>query len=135
MEKSIQAAKTRLGADWASDHEFLTAKFRLKLKKVGITIRLFSSVQSLSRVRLFATPRITACQASLSITNSQSSLRLMSIKLVIPSNHLILCHPHLLLPSIFPSIRIFSNESALHIRWLCIGASASATVFPMNIQG
>ena len=56
MEKSIQAAKTRLGADWASDHEFLTAKFRLKLKKVGITIRLFSSVQSLSRVRLFATP-------------------------------------------------------------------------------
>ena len=75
------------------------------------------SVQSLSRVRLFATPWTTARQASLSITNSRSLLKLMSIELVMPSNHLILCHPLLLLPSIPPSIRVFSNESALHIRW------------------
>ena len=76
----------------------------------------FSSVQSLSHIRLFAPPRTTACQASLSITNSWNLLRLMSIESVMPSNHLILCHP-LLLPSIFPSIRVFSSESALHIRW------------------
>ena len=79
--------------------------------------RVFSSVQSLSRVRLFATPWTTAHQASLSITNSQSPPKPMSIELVMPSNHLILCRPLLLLPSIFPSIRVFSNESALHIRW------------------
>jgi len=77
----------------------------------------FSSVQSLSRVRLFATPWIAARQASLSITNSQSSLRLTSIKSVMPSSHLILCHPLLLLPPILPSIRVFSNESALRMRW------------------
>ena len=77
----------------------------------------FSSVQSLSCVRLFATPWIAARQACLSITNSRSSLRLTSIESVMPSNHLILCHPLLLLPSIFPSIRVFSNESTLHIRW------------------
>ena len=74
------------------------------------------SVQSLSHVRLFATPWTAARQASLSITNSRSLPKLMSIKLVMPSNYLILCHP-LLLPSIFPSIRVFSNESAIHIRW------------------
>ena len=77
----------------------------------------FSSVQLLSHVQLFATPWTAARQASLSITNSWSLLRLMSIESVMPSNHLILCHPLLLLPSIFPSIRIFSNESALRIRW------------------
>ena len=77
----------------------------------------FSSVQSLSRVRLFVTPWTAAHQASLSITNSQSLPKLISIELVMPSNHLILCHPLLLLPSIFPSIRVFSNDSALHIRW------------------
>ena len=77
----------------------------------------FSSVQSLSYVRLFATPWTAARQASLSIMNSLSLLKLMSIESVIPSNHLILCHPLLLLPSIFPSIRVFSNESALRIRW------------------
>ena len=77
----------------------------------------FSSVQSLSRVWLFATPWITACQASLSITNSQSSLKLMSIESVMPSSHLILCHPLLLLPPIPLSIRVFSNESTLHMRW------------------
>ena len=73
-------------------------------------------VQSLSHVQLFATPWTAACQAYLSITNSQSLLKLMSIQLVMPSNHLILCHP-LLSSSIFPILRIFSNESALHIRW------------------
>jgi len=76
----------------------------------------FSSFQSLSRVWLFVTPWTAAHQSSLSITNSQSLLKLMSIKSVMPSNHLILCHP-LLLPSIFPSTRVFSSESALHIRW------------------
>ena len=77
----------------------------------------FDSVQSLSRVRLFATPRIAAHQASLSITNSRSSHRLMSINSVMPSSHLILCHPLLLQPSILPSIRVFSNESTLYMRW------------------
>ena len=77
----------------------------------------FTSVQSLSCVRLFATPWIAAHQASLSITNSQSLPKLMSIELMMPSNHLILHHPFLLLPSIFPSMRVFINESALHIRW------------------
>ena len=77
----------------------------------------FSSVQSLSRVWLFVTPWTAASQVSLSITNSRSLLELMSIELVMPSNHLILCCPLLLLPSIFPSIRIFSDESALRIRW------------------
>ena len=75
------------------------------------------SIQSLSRVWLFATPWTAACQASLSIINSRSLLKLMSIELVMRSNHLILCCPLLLLPSIFPRIRVFSNEPALHIRW------------------
>ena len=75
------------------------------------------SVQSLSYVWLFLTPWTAACQASLSITNSQSLLKLMSIEAVMPSNHIILCHPLLLLPLVFPSIRVFSNESALHMRW------------------
>ena len=77
----------------------------------------FSSGQLLSHVRLFATPWITACQASLSITNSQNTLRLTSIESVMPSSHLILCRPLLLLPPIPPSIRVFSNESALRMRW------------------
>ena len=76
-----------------------------------------SSVQLLSHLQLFATPWTAAHQASLSITNSQSLLKLMSIELVMPSNHLILCHPLLLLPSIFPRIRVFSNESVLRIRY------------------
>ena len=75
------------------------------------------SIQSLSRVRLFATPWTAACQASLSIINSRSLHKLMSIELVMPSNHLILCCPLLLLPSIFPNIKVFSNESVLCIRW------------------
>ena len=75
------------------------------------------SDQLLSRVQLFVTPWIAVCQASLSITNSRSSLKLMSIESVMPSSHLILCRPLLLLPSIFPSTRVFFSESVLHIRW------------------
>ena len=75
------------------------------------------SVQLLSHIRLFVTPWAAACQASLSISNSQSLLKLMSIESVMPSNHLILCRPLFLLPSIFPSIRVFSDQSALRIRW------------------
>ena len=78
---------------------------------------LGSSVRSLSRVQLFVTPWTAACQASLSITNFRSLPKLMSIESVMPSNHLILCHPVLLRPSIFPSIRVFSNDSVLPIRW------------------
>ena len=78
---------------------------------------LYTVVQSLGHVRLFATPWPASCQASLSFTISQRLLKLLSIKLVMPSNHLILCHPLLLLTSLFPSIRVFSNESALCIRW------------------
>ena len=83
----------------------------------GKPLDSISSVQLLSRVRLFATPWIAARQASLSITNSRSSLRLRSVELVMPSSHLILCHPLLLLPPIPPSIRVFSNESTLCLRW------------------
>ena len=75
------------------------------------------AVQLLSRVQFFVTPWTAAHQASLSITNSQSSLKLMSIESAMPSNHLILCHPLLFSPSIFPSIRVFSNESVIHMRW------------------
>src|SRR5574337_815443 len=92
------------------------------------------SVQSLSRVQLFPTPWNTAHQASLSIINSWSLLKLMSIELVMPSNYLILCHPLLFLPSIFPSIRVFSKESALCIKGPSIVASASASVLPVNIH-
>ena len=84
---------------------------------VYMSIFYISSVQSLSHVRLFATPGTAAHQASLSITNSWGLPKLMSVELVMPSNHLILCHLLLLLPSIFPSIRVFSSESALRIRW------------------
>ena len=93
-----------------------------------------SSVQLLSRIQLFVTPWTAAHQASLSITDSWSLLKLMSIESVMPSNHLILCCFLLLPPSIFPSIRVISNESVLHIRWPSIGDSASASVLPMNIQ-
>ena len=85
----------------------------------------------LSRVQLSMTPWTAAPQASLSFTISRGLLKLMSIELVIPSNHLILCHPLLFLPSVFPSIRVFSSESALRIRWQRIGASAS--LLPMNL--
>ena len=106
---------------WFSDDISITENAVLKPPTLIVllfsTSHVFGSVQSLSRVWLFATPWITARQASLSITNSQSSLKLMSMESVMPSSHLILCRPLLLLPSICPSIRVFSNESALHIRW------------------
>ena len=86
------------------------------LKRDGLSVQ-FSSVQLLSRIRLFVTPWITAHQASLSISSSRSLLKLMPIESVMPSSHLILCRPLLLLPPIPPSIRVFSNESALRIRW------------------
>ena len=91
----------------------------------------FGSVQSQDCVLLFVTPRTAVCQASLSITNSKSSLKLMSIESVMPSNHLILCCPLLLPPSIFPSIRVFSNESVLRIRWPKYG-SFSFSISPSN---
>ena len=94
-----------------------------------------SSVQSLSRVRLLVTPWITALQASLPITNSQNSLRLMSIESGMPSSHLIFCRPLLLLPPIPPSIKVFSNESTLHMRCQRTGVSASASVLPKKSQG
>ena len=94
----------------------------------------FSSIQSLSHVQFFATPWTVASQAVLSSTVSQSLLKFMSIELVMLSNHLIFCCPLILLPSVFPSIRVFSIESALCIRWPKYGASTSASVFPMNIQ-
>ena len=95
----------------------------------------FSSVQSLSHVWLFATPWIAARQASLSITNSRSSLRLTSVESVMPSSHLILCCPFLLLPPIPPSIRVFSNESILHMRWPKYWVSALASFLPSKSQG
>ena len=91
-------------------------------------------VQLLSHIWLFVTPWTAACQASLSFTISWSLFKLMSVESGMPSNHLILCHPLLLLPSVFPSIRVFSSESVLRIRWPNTGASASASVLPMNIQ-
>ena len=106
------------GSDWCGDSSHAvsgalavpgTHSWRPKYVVVSVFIQ-FCSVQSLSRVQLFATPWTAAHQASLSITNFQSLLKLMSIKSVMPCNHLILCHPLLLLPSIFPSIRVFSNE-------------------------
>ena len=94
------------------------AVLKLNIQKYKImAFGPISSVQSLRHVRLFATPWTIACQISLSITNSQSLLNLMSIESVMPSNHLILCHSHLILPSIFPNIRVFSDESILHISW------------------
>ena len=91
--------------------------FQVYSKVIQLQIYQFSSVQSLSRVQLFSTPWIAARQASLSITNSRSSPTLTSIESVMPSSHLILCRPLLLLPPILPSIRVFSNESTLHVRW------------------
>ena len=102
-------------------------------KSALLLVFQFSSVQLPSCVQFLVTPWTEACQASLSITNSQSLSKLMSIESVMPSNHLILCPPLLLPPSIFPNIRIFSNESALSIRWPTIGVSASASIL-MNIQ-
>ena len=102
-----------------------------KLLLIYYIILIIYSVQSLSRVQLFTTPWTAAHQASLSITSSQSLLKLMSMELVMPSNYLILWHPLLLLPSIFPSIRVFSNESVLCIRWPKYW-SFSLSIIPSN---
>ena len=104
---------------------------------VGRARDRFSSVQFSRSVvsEMFMTPWTAAHQASQSITKSQSLLKLMSIWSVMPSNHLIFCHPLLFPPSIFPSIRVFSNDSVLHIRWPKYGVSASASVLPMNNSG
>ena len=131
---------TKVSHDWAYTHTHThthTANFSGKELHKSMTARIwdplgpfwrlattvsiflfwFVVVQSLSCVWLFTIPCTAACQASLSFTISQSLLKLMSIESMMPSNHLILCHPLLLLPSIFPSIKVFSSESALHIRW------------------
>ena len=94
-----------------------STQLKIQNKYARRTDRLMCSVQSHSRIQLFATPWTAARQASLSIANSQNLLKLMSIKSVMPSNQLIFCHPLLLLPSILPSIRVFSNKLVLHIRW------------------
>ena len=122
---SFMDADRRTGDSWIRDKGFITLSSSGSMNFTFTPILLvsqvpsvqFSSVQSLSRVQLFATPWITARQASMSITNSRSSPRLTSIESVMPSSHLILCRALLLLPSIFPSIRVFSNESTLHMRW------------------
>ena len=113
--------ETTLMAESKEELKSLLMKVKEDSEKVGLKLNIqktkimasgsFSSVQSLSRIRLFVTPWIAAGQASLSITNSQSSFKLMSIESVMPSSHLILCRPLLLLPPIPPSIRVFSNES------------------------
>ena len=112
QEKEIQTSKM---AVWGGLTNICEKKRRKKQRRKGKI--QFSSVQLLSRVQLLSSQLTAACQASLSIANSQSLLKIMSIELVMPSNHLILCGPLLLLPSIFPSISVFSNESVLCIRW------------------
>ena len=103
--------------EWFSTGRFSRSVVSDSLRHHGLGTFMFSSDQSLVWVRFFLAPWTAAHQASLSITNTQSPPKPMSIESVMPSNHLILCHPLLLLPSIFPSIRVFSNESALNIRW------------------
>ena len=114
---------------WACDTLTMIIKYRV----ISVFLWPFSSVQSLSCWTL-CDPWTAACQASLSITNSQSLLKLMSVESVMPSNYLILCYPLLLLPSIFPSIRVFSNESSLRIMWPKYWSSTLASALPMNIQ-
>ena len=116
---------------WDLQTIFCKARLRSKVQLRGIKLNQFSSVAQ--SCLTFVTLWTAACQALLSITNSKSLLKLISIESVMPSNHLILCHP-LLLPSIFPSIRIFSNESVFTSGGQGIGVSASASILPMNIQ-
>ena len=117
---------------WATRDALMPVFFFFMSK---LKYKFFSSVQSLNCVWLFVTPWIAARQASLSITSSRSSLKLTSIKLVMPSSHLILCRPLLLLPSITPSIRVFSNESALPMSGQSTGVSGLASFLPKKSQG
>ena len=120
VKNVIKVARLLISAGSGNRHATAGRMFTTTedLKRIQILGNIqFSSVHLLSRVRLFATPWIAARQASLSITNSRSSLKLKSIESVMPSSHLILCQPLLLLPSIPPSIRVFSNESTLRMRW------------------
>ena len=119
MKANLQNSAVATGLEKISFHSSPKEKQCQRVLKLlhNCTPLQFSSVQLLSCVWLFATPWITACQASLSITISQSVPRLMFIESVMPSNHLILCRPLLLLPTIPPSIRVFSNESTLHMMW------------------
>ena len=125
-ETDIIFLGSKTTVDGACSHEI---KRHLQLGRKAMT----NLVQLLSRVQLFATPWAAACQASLSLTNSKSLLKLLSIVSVISSNHLILCYPLLLPPSIFPTIRVFSNESVLHIGWLKYW-SFSFNISPLNEQ-
>ena len=113
----------------STDSDIYTKRTKLLLLNTSV-----QSVQSLSHVQLFTTPWTEVRQASLSITNSRSLLKLMSIESVMPFNHLVLFHHLLFPPSIFSRIRVFSNESVLCIRWPSIGVSASTSVLPMNTQ-
>ena len=115
LTKVLQQSSIRISTWTELFH--LSSIWFLSLKHSCSILLSFNSVQSLSHVQLFVTPWTAACQASLSITNSRSLLKFMSIESVMPSNHLILCYPLLLLPSIFPNIRVFSNELALSITW------------------
>ena len=120
------------------ENEKVGLKLNIKKAKImssgPISSVQFRSVQSLCCVQHFATSWIEAHRSSLSITNSRGSVKLTSIELLMPSSHLILCHPLLLQPPIPPSIRVFFNESTLHMRWPNIGVSDSASVLPMNTQ-
>ena len=115
--------------------DFIDIATRIVVCSLPVCKNKFSSVQSLSRVWLFATTWIAACQASLSITNSQSSLRLTSIESVMPSSHLILCRPLLFLPQIPPSIRVFSKKSTLHMRWPKYWRFSFSIIPSKNTQG
>ena len=116
LPSTFQALKLDIGTGFDLANRKGAEVMRVLSRQEHVRTKI-SSVQSLSCVQLFATPWTAARQASLSIANSQSLLKLMSVELVMPSNNLILCCPLLLPPSIFPSIRVFSKESVLHIRW------------------
>ena len=109
-------------------------KSQSERNKPNMELDFIVVVQLLSRVWFLATPWTAACQASVSITISQSLLKLMSIESVMPSNHLLLCHPLLLLPSVFPSIRVFSNESAHHIRWPLLALQLQHQTFQWTLR-
>ena len=129
-------SRERAGVTFSCDHKVARCQERASLPgPLHLGIWYFSSVQSLSRVQLFTTPWIAACQASLFITNSRSSLRFTSIESVMPSSHLILGHPLLLLPSIPPSIRVFSNSHLFAWGGQSIGVSALASFLPKKSQG